>query len=104
MYTAVEWIFRSGNAERREAMQRIVDRSDAKPGRKRRPQMCGFLVEISITTARRSASGKEEYDGSDFRDDGDADGGGRTERLGDRHAAPGHGAQGPHRPGQAVPL
>jgi hypothetical protein len=28
----VGWIFRSGNAERREAMQRIVDRSDAKPG------------------------------------------------------------------------
>ena len=28
----VGWIFRSGNAERREAMQRIVDRSDSKPG------------------------------------------------------------------------
>ena len=28
----VGWIFRSGNAERREAMQRIVDRSDAQPG------------------------------------------------------------------------
>jgi hypothetical protein len=51
MYTDVEWIFRSGNAERREAMQRIVDRSDAKPERKRRPQMCVFLVEISITQA-----------------------------------------------------
>ena len=29
-------------------MLRIVDRSDAKPERKRRPQMCVFLVEISI--------------------------------------------------------
>ena len=35
-------IFRSGNAEWREAMQRIVDRNDAKPGRKRRPQMLCF--------------------------------------------------------------
>ena len=40
----VGWIFRSGNAERREAMQRIVDRSDAKPGRKRRPQMLHFYL------------------------------------------------------------
>ena len=43
-----EWFFRSGKAGRRKAMQRIVDRSEAKPGLKRRPQLCMDEMELII--------------------------------------------------------
>ena len=47
-------VFRSGNAEWREAMQRIVDRNDAKPARKRRPQMlCFRLRRVLLSVAMR---------------------------------------------------
>ena len=44
-------IFRSGNAEWREAMQRIVDLNDAKPERKRRPQMLCFSLRRVLLMA-----------------------------------------------------
>ena len=44
-------IFRSGNAEWREAMQRIVDRNDAKPERKMRPQMLCFSLRRVLLVA-----------------------------------------------------
>ena len=34
-------------------MQHIVDRSDAKPGRKRHPQMCMDQTEVSMDTQKR---------------------------------------------------
>ena len=54
------WIFRSGNAERREAMQRIVNRSDAKPERKGMPKYVVDLIEKSINSHRDAGAGGDD--------------------------------------------
>ena len=52
----VGFIFRFGNAEWREAMQCIVDRNDAKPKRKRYPQMAHFNLRSVLADGMRGIS------------------------------------------------